>query len=69
MLQLVAEFVSYLVLECLLRGTGYLICRIFLKEEYLDEDQGKVLIVGFIFWVLVIGGICAGYAYLAKPPA
>jgi DMSO reductase anchor subunit len=69
MLQLVAEVVSFLILECALRGPGYLICRLFVRKEELSVDHGKVLVAGFVFWVVVIAGTYAAYAHLAKPGA
>jgi hypothetical protein len=66
MLQLIAEVVSFLMLEYLIRGPGYLICRLFVKKSDLSIEHGKVLMIGFAFWVCLIAAIYAGYTYLTK---
>jgi hypothetical protein len=39
------------------------------RKEELSIDHGKVLVAGFVFWVVVIAGSYAAYAQLAKPGA
>jgi hypothetical protein len=69
MLQLVAEVVSFLMLDYLIRGPGYVICRVFLKKDEVSIEHGKVLMIGFVFWLCLIAAIYAGYTYLANAGA
>ncbi|WP_371185562.1 hypothetical protein [Thalassotalea maritima] len=50
-LRLLFRIVSEVLLEFLLKGTGYLICRPFSKN--IDPDGYKVVLVGLVFWTLV----------------
>lgn len=52
-----AQFFVEIVLEVLVKGPGYVICRLFSKN--VDTDGFMIVIVGLLFW-LVIGG--CGYA-------
>ena len=52
-----AQFFVEIVLEILIKGPGYIICRQFSKN--VNPDRLTVVFVGFMFWV-VIGG--CGYA-------
>lgn len=52
-----AQFFVEIVLEVVVKGPGYLICRLFSKN--VDTDGFMIVIVGCLFW-LVIGG--CGYA-------
>lgn len=52
-----------LVLEILIRGPGYLVCRIFRKD--VDPDSGGVLLTGLALWALVGGAACLGLASLS----
>ena len=69
MLQLIAEFVSFLMLDYVIRGPGYVICRFFVKKEHLSIEHGKVLVVGFAFWVGLIAAAYAGYTYFSRTGA
>jgi hypothetical protein len=69
MLQAIAEFASFLVLDYLIRGPGYLVCRLFLKKDEVSVEHGKVLVTGFAFWVCLIAAIYAGYSFLANAGA
>jgi hypothetical protein len=69
MLQAIAEFASFLVLDYLIRGPGYLICRLFLKKSEVSVEDGKVLLIGFAFWICLIAAIYAGYSSLANAGA
>jgi hypothetical protein len=53
-----AHIVIELVLEILIRGPGYPICRIFRKD--IDLESGWVVLAGLMFWAMVaIGGYFA----------
>ena len=55
-LRLIAQIFFEIVLEIIVRGPGYLICRLFKRD--IDPDGGWVFISGIVFWVaLVAGGI------------
>ena len=56
LIEVVARFIGRLitevVIEFLCKGMGYLICRKF--NEDIDPDGFIVLVVGLLFWVIVI---------------
>ena len=56
LIEVVARFIGRLITEVLIeflcKGLGYLICRKF--NEDIDPDGFIVLIVGLLFWVIVI---------------
>lgn len=52
------------MLEILIRGPGYLICRIFKKN--IDPDGGWIVVVGFSFWILVAVAGYSTYAYFSE---
>ena len=56
LIEVVARFIGRLIIEVLIeflcKGMGYLICRKF--NEDIDPDGFIVLIVGLLFWVIVI---------------
>lgn len=54
-LRFVAHIFIDLILEALVRGAGYMICRPFFKSS--DPTGGLVLFVGILFWLalFVIG--------------
>ena len=56
LIEVVARFIGRLITEVLIeflcKGMGYLICRKF--NEDIDPDGFIVLIVGLLFWVIVI---------------
>ena len=56
LIEVVARFIgrlfSEVLIEFLCKGMGYLICRKF--NEDIDPDGFIVLIVGLLFWVIVI---------------
>jgi hypothetical protein len=50
-----AHIVIEIVLEILIRGPGYLICRMLRKD--IDAESGWVTLAGLLLWILVaIGG-------------
>ena len=65
----IAEVFLNIVLEVLVKGPGYLICRVFWKAEDIDPDQFKVLVAGLLFWVAIIAGGYAAYVHIATPGA
>ena len=56
LIEVVARFIGRLftkvLIEFLCKGMGYLICRKF--NEVIDPDGFMVLIVGLLFWVIII---------------
>lgn len=46
--RLVAHLFLDIVIEILVRGPGYLICRLFRKD--IDPEGGWVAVVGLLFW-------------------
>lgn len=52
LLRIAGQIVSEIVLEYAVRWPGYLICRLFSRE--VDREGGKVLLVGLVFWVLIV---------------
>ncbi|MBT1443809.1 hypothetical protein KJI95_04610 [Shewanella sp. JM162201] len=50
--RLFGRFISEAVIEFMLKGVGYLICRPF--KPSVDPDGLRVLLVGLLFWVLLI---------------
>lgn len=53
------EIFVQVIVEILIRGPGYLICRIF--DKRIDSESIWVLFVGILFWLLV--GFCGHYVY------
>ena len=60
-LRLVVYFFLEVILEIVIRGPGYLICRIFRKD--VDPDGGWVATAGFAFWLVLLCGVY----FLYKP--
>jgi hypothetical protein len=54
-IRVVSHIVIEIVLEILIRGPGYLICRMLRKG--IDPESGWVVLAGVMFWMLMaIGG-------------
>jgi hypothetical protein len=51
LLRIVGGVLSDVVFEIGIRGTGYLICRLF--NVPFNTDGNLVVIVGLVFWLLV----------------
>jgi hypothetical protein len=51
LLRIVGDVLSDVVFEIGIRGTGYLICRLF--NVPFNTDGNLVVIVGLVFWLLV----------------
>lgn len=47
------------ILEFLIRGPGYLLCKLFKKD--IDPDGGLVVFVGIAFWVVI--SVCAWFIF------
>ncbi|CBL46572.1 hypothetical protein HDN1F_29890 [gamma proteobacterium HdN1] len=62
--RLLASFFVDVVLEVLIKGLGYLICRPFSKR--LNPDGLVALAVGVIGWAAIICGLYFGAAYIAQ---
>ncbi len=44
-----------IVLEFLISGLGYLLCKPFKKD--VNPDGALVVVVGIVFWVIVVVGV------------
>ncbi len=62
----VFRFIVHLIidvfLEVLVRGTGNLICRVFSRT--IDPDGTLVLVIGLLFWIVVVLLGVYGYSVL-----
>lgn len=62
-LRVIGAILSDVVLEIIIRGPGYLICRAF--DKNIDADSVLVVVIGFAFWiVLAIAGYILFSQYL-----
>lgn len=50
--RLIAAFLPEVVVDLLIRGPGYLVCRLFKKD--IKPDGAVVLVVGLLFWGLAL---------------
>lgn len=50
-LRFLGRLLTEVVVEFLIRGTGYLLCRLFRRNPDLEDPV--VLFIGMAFWVLV----------------
>jgi len=57
LLRLLGYLVTDVFVEFIIKGPGYLLCRLFKRE--VDLDSGWVVFVGVIFWAC-IGGLAYG---------
>jgi hypothetical protein len=55
-LKFIGRIIAEVVLEFLIKGVGYMLCRPFSRKE-LDPDGGLVAFVGLAFWIAVGVGI------------
>lgn len=55
------------VLEAILRGPGYLLCRLFRKD--VDPESGLVVVVGLSFWLCAALGAWYLYGELSTSSA
>ena len=65
--RLVGELFLQIVVELLIKGPGYFICRLFRKE--VNPDGAAVVFVGLLFWVLIGSGIYVVYRHFASAGA
>lgn len=61
------EMFMQIVVELLVKGPGYLICRLFRRDA--SPDGGVVVLVGLLFWAVVVGAIYAVYSRFASAGA
>lgn len=55
LVRFLAQFFVDVVLEVVIKGPGYIICRSF--SEYVNPDGVAVVVVGLLFWVIIgVGG-------------
>jgi hypothetical protein len=62
-LRAIGNIVLEVVLEILIRGPGYLICRIFKKD--INPEGGWVIVAGLAFWIFVAVGGLYSYTYFS----
>lgn len=55
-LRFIGNLLLEVVLEFLVRGPGYLLCKPFKKD--VDPEGGLAAFVGIVFWVIVAVGAC-----------
>ena len=63
LLRVIGQFVLEIVLEILIKGPGYVIVRAFRRRESVDPDSAVVILVGILFWVVLIVGGYLAYQY------
>lgn len=66
-LRVIGNIVLEIVLEILIRGPGYLLCRIFKKD--VNPEGGWVTVVGLAFWIFVSVGGFYTYSYFSEAMA
>lgn len=57
-LRLIGRLIIEVVFEFLIKGAGYILCRLFGRRK-LDPDGGFVVVVGLAFWAVLGVGIYA----------
>ena len=65
--QLIVDFVSDIIFEILVKGSGYIILRYIFqmgRRKELDPDSAGVIITGIIFWMLLGFGVFMIWKYL-----
>jgi hypothetical protein len=63
-IKFIVNVVAEVVIELLVKGIGYLICKPFKKN--IDPDRGMVIFVGLAFWLFVILGRYFAYDFYVK---
>ena len=63
-LRVIGNIVLEVVLEILIRGPGYLICRVFKQD--INPEGGWVIVVGLAFWVFVVVSGFYTYSYFSE---
>lgn len=56
--RLLGRFLVEVVFEFLIKGAGYIVCRL-LSRKKPDPDSAPVVVVGVVFWVAVGVGVYA----------
>jgi hypothetical protein len=62
-LRFLARVFVEIFVDLLVKGPGYLICRVVGKD--VDPDGVQALLAGFGFWVVTGATLYAAYGYLA----
>jgi len=63
-LRFIGSIIAEVILELLVKGPGYLICKPFRKD--IDPDSAWVVFVGLVFWVLVATGGYFTYTHISE---
>ncbi len=66
-LRFIGNLLLEVVLEFLVRGPGYLLCKPFKKD--VDPEGGLAAFVGIVFWVIVAVGAWFIYQEVSKAVA
>jgi ABC-type tungstate transport system substrate-binding protein len=64
-IKLLSRFFIEIVIELLIKGTGYYLCQIFIRQ--VNPNCSFVVIVGLLFWFIISLSIYFGYQYLLRP--
>lgn len=62
--RLVSHFIFDLLLEIVVKGVGYFICRLFSKS--VDPDGVMVLVTGILAWILIAAVTFLGYSVVRE---
>ena len=62
--RLVSHFIFDLLLEIVVKGVGYVICRLFSKS--VDPDGVMVLVTGILAWILIAVVTFLGYSVVRE---
>jgi len=65
--RILVQVILDIVLEILIKGPGYLICRPFRKD--INPDGATVIVVGLLFWAIVLGASYAAYTHFTSAGA
>jgi|GraSoi2013_100cm_1033763.scaffolds.fasta_scaffold496267_2 hypothetical protein len=68
-LRVIGQFVLELVLEILIKGPGYVIVRALRRRKDIDPEGAVVILVGILFWVVLVVGGYVAYRYVAAAGA
>lgn len=62
--RILGNFLAEVVFEILVKGLGYLVCRLFSKS--VDPDGISVVLAGFAAWGVIFVALYFGYDYLSS---
>ncbi|MEE2730695.1 MAG: hypothetical protein VYA55_07710 [Pseudomonadota bacterium] len=62
--RLIGNIIVEVIFELLVKGLGYLVCRIFFRS--VDPDSSLVVVVGLSAWVIVLFSAYFLYGYVVE---